>query len=358
MKLNIAIGAVMAASGMLAMGGASAALIDPDGPGGVGAFNNAPVNAASLDFPAGNIIATCLANCTSATDLAQGDILQIYGHNTVSGILNSDGQNLAPFLGTPPGSESYEWTLSFGFAELVTSVTPTDLDGVVLGPGTGTNFFELYFDPASNASNLQGTGFQDGTLILSGTIRGFEGAGPFGLTDFSVNGTTANDPVTGATNGQLDDFGTDNYANVFGAGTTIESITGSGGASVKADVLFQNTDFFISDLSTLFLSLRTDQFLPYTFTNPSSCFYDAPSQGTPGLTGAGLNSAGGGGCGDGKGATAGGTIGAFNGATGPNVMFETDGRATFAVSEPATLALLGMSFVAMGAAGNRRKRKG
>jgi hypothetical protein len=350
MKLKSISCIALTAGALAAANAAHAVQIDPDG----AAALNGAVNAASLDFPAGNIIATCMpgvaGNCQSATDVAQGNILQVFGHNQVSGILNENGQNIAFGLNNPLG---FEWTLSFGFAELVTNVTATDLDGVVLGPGTGVNFFELYYDPTPDASNLQGTGFQNGTLILAGTIRGFEGIAPFGLTDFSVNGdTVSNDP---GGNTQLDDFGVDNYANVFGAGTTIESITGSGGASVIADISFQDSAFFLNDLTSLALELRTDQFLPYNFVNPSSCFYNAAGQVTPGLTGAGLNGAGGGGCGDGMGATPGGTIGPVNGVTGPNIVFETDGRATFPVAEPTTLALLGLSFITLGAAKRRRK---
>jgi hypothetical protein len=54
-----------------------------------------------------------------------------------------------------------------------------------------------------------------------------------------------------------------------------------------------------------------------------------------------------------------GTLGAVNGATsGTNVIFQADGNQSFAVPEPASLALIGLGLSFMGFFGKSRKRAG
>src|SRR5262245_46736227 len=60
-------------------------------------------------------------------------------------------------------------------------------------PG-GNNFFSLYAQNPRNANNLAGTGFNDGTLIMSGTI--VSGGGSFTAQTPATNGCA---PVTPAT---------------------------------------------------------------------------------------------------------------------------------------------------------------
>lgn len=337
------------ACAIAATSGAWAFPIDLDGAGvaagtkNVATIDPAPGNAivtctgAAMDLSTGAIYST--AGCSSVPDIEVGDIVQNFGHSTVSALLNSAGENVSPAFGG-----NHEWSIIFGFTEVVVEVDaagpfgdPANASFVTL-PG-GINFFEIYYSP-KNASNLAGTGFTDGTKILGGSVLGYDGLDGTGFSAFTVSSTSTL---------PLDTFGTDQY-------TSIDSITGTGSTKLKVDVAFQDFAFFKAPLTELTLTFDSTLNNPFSTVNPSSCFYVAAGAAAPTFLGAGN---GYGPCDGGLGAgtgTATGSVGAVNGVSGPNQMFQIDASIPVpGVPEPGMLGLIGLGFATAGLVSRRRR---
>jgi hypothetical protein len=94
--------------------------------------------------------------------------------------------------------------------------------------------------------------------------------------------------------------------------------------------------------STITISFfNNSQVDPFRQVDPSQCFNTDTSV-----------------CGGGGGIISVGTLGAVNGATGPNIIFQADGNQSFTVPEPASLALIGLGLSFMGFFGKSRRRAG
>lgn len=328
-------------------GSANAFLVDFDG-NGVGAQQ-----VTGIDPGVGNLISRCAAgvanlfggtNCTTtalgvppaAGGATVGSYLETFGHAAL------DSGDFTNALGDPVNfGVGGEWTLVFGFTEVIIAAAPggatfATVGGDFAAPGGTANFFELYYQAAPNSVMLAGTGFNDGTLILAGTIDGFEALidPAAGRGDFTVTNLGA----------LLDNFGGDNYAGK----TTVST---NGNVQLNLTPTFRDASFFIDPITGLSLSASSQINLPFTQTNPSGCFAQTPGGGAPSLGGAGASDLTAG-CGD--------TIGATNGITGPNTMFQSDANISLqnAVPEPTTLALLGGALLAVGAARRSRKNNG
>ncbi len=121
-------------------------------------------------------------------DWAQGAAAWTQGFNPIAGssfTLNfaawavaindtTGGTIWAPHLsptatGTPPASGMYEYTIFAALTETVISVNPNT--GSAVFQVTGGNF-NIFYDTNPNANHLLGTGFQDGTMIVSGSVNG------------------------------------------------------------------------------------------------------------------------------------------------------------------------------------------
>jgi hypothetical protein len=320
----------------VAFTGAQAATIDPDGAGAGGALSNIGI----LDWTVGNAIVTPTGNA-NVTNPQVGDVFQTYAHARLASFNDAGG--------TPQGSlfGNNEWTYVAGFKEQVYAVSGT--------PGTGSatfntiagsnNFFQIWYsNTAGNVSdNLTGKGFQNGTLILSGTIL------PFDFNDPNKNGQTsftANTPVDAQGNlltPALDQNApTNNYPNT-------QTITGQGGGRIEVQVNSWDSAFFPDfTAGILLVDFNTQMNLPYNTTDPSSCFWN----GTQYINGVGPITGGtaaqrAAGCSV-------NSVGAINGLSGPNEVLMTDSSTTLPVPEPITLALFGAGALAMGAAGRRK----
>lgn len=317
-------------------GNASAYLLDFNG-----ALAGGALQVGGIDPKVGNLISRCadlLDNCTTTSILAGGlkvdDVIETFGHAAL------DSGSFTDLNGDPVNFlVAGEWTLVFGFTEVVTaqvglSATLVTIDTALLGTA---NFFEVYFQAAPNSSMLAGAGFNDGTLIMSGTIDAFDPSVSLtlGRSDFTVTDLGE----------KLDKFNADNYV-----GKTTLSTNGNVQLALTPKII--NTAFFKDGLAGLTLTATSQINLPFASTNPSGCFVQTAGGfgvAPPDLGGAGASNLTAG-CGD--------TIGKINGVTGPNVMFQSDANIALqqSVPEPTTLALLGGALFATGAVRRSRRK--
>jgi len=294
-------------AGLLAVSSASSSRADfvPFVPTGTGPA----VTIGGLDFAVGNALAR------NVVPLSIGSTFELYYQATLAGYIDTTGKTIAP-AGL---NSTFEITAVARITEVVTSVVTvggTTTATFSLAPVQVAPFFNIYYDanPATFANNLAGTGFTDGTLILSGTPNlQNPGAGNFTRLDSTA-------PV------QFDQFGGNNY----GAQTTV---TGFGQTLTNFLVTSQNSAFFPTTLTSI--NFNTSNNVPFNQQDPSGLFTS-----TPGTTFAPNR-------------------GAINGSSGPDFQFQSDGNASFtAVPEPASLAMtaLGLAGIGAGSVAARRRK--
>jgi hypothetical protein len=296
--------------------------------------------------------------------------------------LLSAHSSLSAFAGAVAGglNVGYEWTFNTTFSERQSAAVvfpDSDGDGINDGQtvnfsqGAGaTNYIEIYFDDTPDANANTGAGYDDGKLIMSGTIINITGT--FASSNEAPNATTANTGVgittdaTGAANPSVStaagfDLNTGangyNLLDNFGGDSLMgqQTVNGLGSTTLAVDVNFFDSEYFRSDIMGFLLDMVTNTFnnTPFTQTDPSTAFDTtagtngtdtAPALGTVnGLTAlaSGIN------------------FGNYGFTQGADIQFQTDATTSFnstPIPEPGVLLMLGSGLAGLGFARRRKMR--
>jgi hypothetical protein len=292
---------------------ASLLTFDPDGPGGA----NGAVQVATFDLAPGNSIAVDgvpLAVMPSSQNVNQ------YFQGRLGGFL--DG-NADPVTGITGLNSAFELTVVAGATttgQIVTGSATSAIATFALAATPTVNYVEIYYDnnPLTFADDLAGTGFRDGTLIMTALV-----------SDISAVFSSSFGPGSIVL---FDQFQADTYGGK-------QSVTGNGSLSFDATVTNRNAGFFQDDVLLVSMSATTNNVTPFKQTNPSGLFEIGPN-------GSVVNHVP--------------DLGNINGLlelgdNGPrDIQLQTDASASFTViPEPASLSLLALA----GVAGMIRRRR-
>jgi hypothetical protein len=270
---------------------------DPDGGGANGA-----IVVASIDYQPGNGIFAGLGPADAAK------VNQPFSYlfqARVDNLLDSSS-NVIPVAGlNQPGG--FELTAIFGFS------------GIANGAGGGApvvyslsgriSYFQLYFDdnPLTQANDLTGFGFDDGTSILSGGFNQADGS-------YAV--------IPSVPLPLFDGFGVDDYAGFL-------SQVSAGGGDYSVGGLSADPAFFLTAPPILQLHLfNSSNVTPFDQVNPSQVFQPNFPNYVPNL-------------------------GAANGL-GDDFQVQADAVGSFVVPEPLSVTLWALACAALAATGRKR----
>jgi hypothetical protein len=242
----------------------------------------------SFGWAVGNSLAV------SALPLSVGETYQLDYQATLANLIDPNSNSFVP----PGLNSTYQITAVASVTEVVTSLTP---DGSVatfaLAPTQSPNsFFEIYYNSALVASDLAGTGFNVGTLILSASPDPtLANSGNFAL---ALNGSGS--PIIEP----FDQFDPVNYPGIL-------SVTGTGSATLDGDVSSFDPAFFETNLAQI--SFDTSNTTPFLETDPSMLFVGSPGAGAPNVTP---------------------NIGTINVVNGTDFQFQADANSSFTSAAP------------------------
>lgn len=279
------------------------------------------VIADKLDAEPGNILFDNIEPTAAFPGLTSMNVL---GHGTATWKFGATSLN-------PLGIEV---TYVFGVPAVAT-VTSTfgGTDSIFHLATAGGGYFQVYQDNTPNSNALAGTGFNDGTLLFSGTFRPQAALASYTLT------TTGPLAI-------LDQFNTDDLA-----GLLTETISGS--ATYSIDVTYQDFGFILNDISTFSptgddVSINTSTLTPFNSVDPSASFQNVTDTGTVAVNYGDDTSAG-----EFVNNNLCGTLAPCDlHAQGDANMTFTSGQI---IPEPESLVLLGLGLGAMGLISRRRK---
>ena len=294
---------------------------DPDGnnnPNGSAGSDPAALTG-SFQFLSGNILLKNLGDATSATLPNAPQAITYYMQARLGALRDGQNNPITNHLNQYANSTlfpNYEITLVLGEDA---TVAKTTTGGTITGVGTSNKFFRLYYDstPASQADDYTGSGFNDGTLILAGTISQLTGT-------YILSGDTPN----------FDTFNPNHYT-----GKTTDHVIG-GAALTASNFTTVNPAFFQVAPSSLSLSFLTSSLAtPFNTVDPSQNFTNAgggqfPSNAFDG-TGGNPN---------------------LNGVNSDfQVLADSSASFTVVVPEPSTLVLGGLGLLGFIALARRRR---
>ena len=295
---------------------------DPDGAGGMSA-----VSVDLFDWAAGNAVATGGASVATGgtTNLlyqANLGLTSLLG-NTVT----ASGVGGTSFITAVAGFQEIA-TVTNGGLTANFALTGVPVNGLP----SATNFFYIYANSVGNGDNLAGTGFTNGTIILSGYISSMNSS------NFNIS-TVGGLPVID----QFDKANDDDYDPNGALPGTTQTLVGSGATDLTVTITGANSSYFPSlDFTGLnFSFFNTSQVTPFNQVDPSRLFNSDGLGVVPDFAP---------------------IIGSVNGignrgTGGVDFQFQADANQSFetTVPEPGSLALAGLALAGLGFAGRRRK---
>lgn len=272
-----------------------------------------------LDWNYGNALAVNSIPLPVSPNGTSTKTFQLLYQASLSNLNDINGDNISNTTGL---NSSYEITTVMSFAEKgSTSVgggAATAIFNVDKNNTTIPNFVYMY-KGARDSNALAGTGYNNGNLFLRGHIIGNEAPGSF--------------TTVGATE-DLDKFGVNNWVGT-------KTVVGNGSSDVvivvdevnQQETVFSDPSALLGQTLVFSMFFNTSNVDPFRQTNPSQQFYD----------GGGFHST---------------NVGATNGLTGPDFIFQSDGNAAFDVAtvpEPSTFLLSGLGLLLAGGYLRRRR---
>jgi hypothetical protein len=268
---------------------------DPDGSG-----NSPTLTMNSFQFGAGNSL------FQGSIPFTQGDTFQLFFQAQLNSVVTNTGIQVTPIglnaSGAVGAVTPFEITVVGSVTESVTNINATNPPRTtfrVTGTQASNSFLELYYDTNQNANPLQGTGYNDGKLILRGMpFAPNPDVGTFSLTNPEPSASP-----------NFDSFATNDYATAGPGNANITSILGIGATKMDVSVTFVDPAFFVAANGTGrqvkngdILTFDISQSVPFDKVDPSRKFVAVANAGTA------------------SGPTPGATprIGSNNGTTGPD----------------------------------------
>jgi PEP-CTERM motif len=334
-----------------------AVLVDIDGAAGI----LAPINVQQFDWGTTSFAAigggTAFTNFATANCGAGGGTgcdFTVLTHSRLVGVTPVGGSEFSPTgLNT-----SFEITMVAKFTETVIAPTTATTAFFQTKPSVPA-VLEIYFDSTPNAVDVSGSGFNDGRLILTGSLVA-DAQGNFTVTSLT--------PVL-LDQASPNDYGPTNAGVPTGADQQTVSGFGSQG-NIAFDTLVTDPTFFLQILAQFGITFENiSQGLPFGSINPSDCYTDTAAGVAVGTTIAerqctpihvdGLMSLQGA---DGLGGVVpviGLINGAFGTAGGPDFIAQTDYNTFFtaAVTEPSSVLLLGVGLIGVSIYSRRKMIK-